>query len=219
MSLPLPRHRYRLTFSKQGTLRYISHLDLARVWERVLRRVEAPLVYSQGFNPRPKIQLAAALPLGYESTCEITDIWLEGDSPPEPELLMAEINGAAPEGLTVHSVEIIDLREASLQSRTQTGEYRITATGEEDVDTITTRLEELLNQEEIWREQRSKRGIKQVNMRPLIHEISVVETQPLSLHLKLSLSQEKGTLRPDHVLEKLGVDPLAVHVTRTAITF
>jgi radical SAM-linked protein len=219
MSHPLPRYRYRLRFSKRGPLRYISHLDLARVWERMLRRVEAPLVYSQGFNPRPKIQLAAALPLGYESTCEVTDVWLEGDSPPEPDILMAKINEAAPEGLLVHSIEIVDLREASLQSRTQAGVYRVEATGEKNVDSLRTRLGELLGQDEIWREQRSKHGIKQVNIRPLIYELTIVEAQPLSLHMKLSLSQEKGTLRPDHVLEKLGLNPTSVHVTRTAITF
>ncbi len=219
----LPRYRYRLTFSKQGPLRYISHLDLARVWERILRRVEAPLMYSQGFNPRPKIQLAAALPLGYESTCEITDIWLEGESPPEPDLLMEELNGAAPEGLTVQSVEIVELKEAALQAVTEAGVYRVTMTGEEDqdqdTDSIIARLEELLSQKEIWREQRSKRGTKQVNIRPMIYEISVIDAQPLSLQMKLSLSQDKGTLRPDHVLEKLGIDPLSVQVKRIAITF
>ena len=69
--------RLRVTFSKGGPLVYTSHLDLARVWERALRRAGVGLVYSGGFNPRPKLQLAAALPLGHTAEAELLDVWLE----------------------------------------------------------------------------------------------------------------------------------------------
>ena len=60
---PGPRQRIRVTFGKGQQLKYISHLDLARTWERVFRRARLPVAYSQGFNPRPRFQLAAALPV------------------------------------------------------------------------------------------------------------------------------------------------------------
>ncbi len=56
------KQRLRLTFAKGEAVKYISHLDLARTWERVFRRVGLPLAYSQGYNPRPRFQIAAALP-------------------------------------------------------------------------------------------------------------------------------------------------------------
>ena len=78
--------RYRITFSKTGTLRYIGHLDLHKIWERTLRRAGLPLAYSQGFHPSPKIQLASALPLGFLGRAEVVDIWLNdsGEDTPRP---------------------------------------------------------------------------------------------------------------------------------------
>jgi radical SAM-linked protein len=71
--------RIRITFSKLGALRYTGHLDLHRLWERAARRAELPLAYSQGFHPQPKMNIAAALPLGFSSRCEMIDLRLEHD--------------------------------------------------------------------------------------------------------------------------------------------
>ena len=69
--------RLRLTFTKSGGLRYIGHLDLQTLWERTVRRAGLPLAYTQGFHPGPKIQIAAALPLGFIGRAEIVDLWLD----------------------------------------------------------------------------------------------------------------------------------------------
>src|SRR3990172_6230526 len=66
--------RARITFTKQGALRYTGHLDLHRLWERAMRRADLPLSYSQGFHPQPKISIAAALPLGFSSRAEVVDV-------------------------------------------------------------------------------------------------------------------------------------------------
>src|SRR5512138_1667680 len=63
MNQPLTQQRIRIRFGQDGPLRYVGHHDLARTWERILRRARAPLEYSQGFNPRPRMQFAAALPI------------------------------------------------------------------------------------------------------------------------------------------------------------
>ena len=68
--------RLRITFGKSGALTYTSSLDVAKIWERVLRRAGLPIMYTQGFNTRPRIQLAMPLPLGITSECEILDIAL-----------------------------------------------------------------------------------------------------------------------------------------------
>ena len=68
--------RLRLEFAKTGPTRFIGHLDLAKALERSLNRAQIPLAYTQGYNPRPRMQLAAALPLGFTSECELADVWL-----------------------------------------------------------------------------------------------------------------------------------------------
>ena len=75
------RYRYRITFTKDEAQRFTSHLDLHRAWGRLLRRAGLPLLYSQGFNPRPRIQLSTALPLGCTSEHELADIWLTEEIP------------------------------------------------------------------------------------------------------------------------------------------
>ena len=76
--------RMRMTFTKEGTARYISHLDLARAVERALNRAGLPIAYTQGFNRRPRLSLAAALPLGYTSQAEIADVVLALLEPKAP---------------------------------------------------------------------------------------------------------------------------------------
>ena len=68
--------RLRIYFIKNQQMRYTSHLDLHRAWERAFRRADLPLAYSEGFSPRPVLNIAAPLPLGFMSTSEIGDFWL-----------------------------------------------------------------------------------------------------------------------------------------------
>ena len=67
----------RLQTTKIGKIRFASHRDIAKVWERSLRRAEIPLVYSEGFSPRPRIAFGLALPTGAESECEYLDFHLD----------------------------------------------------------------------------------------------------------------------------------------------
>ena len=70
-------YRYRLTFGKEERIRFTGHLDIHRAWERTFRRAGLPLAYRQGFNPRPRLNIGSALPLGHSSTAELMDFWLE----------------------------------------------------------------------------------------------------------------------------------------------
>lgn len=213
-SVNSPRARYRICFGKDGALRYISHLDLARVWERTLRRAGAPLIYSQGFNPHPQMQLAAALPLGCASTCELLDIWLEGDVP-TPEELLPCLQAAAPEGLTIQAIWAVDMHGPALQTLTRAAIYRIEVGGSLERSALEARVKALLDQPALWRERRGRR----YDLRPLIERLEVLPDEPLTLELEVALSQEEGTGRPDEVLDALGLDAHSARITRTAITF
>src|SRR5512147_3130177 len=106
--------RIRITFAKQGALRYTGHLDLHRLWERAARRAEIPLAYSQGFHPQPRMSLAAALPLGFSSRCEVLDMRLERDVPLDG--MRDKLQATLPSGIQVLSIEQMDDRAPALQT-------------------------------------------------------------------------------------------------------
>lgn len=211
------RTRLRLYFGKQGALRYTSHLDLARVWERLLRRAGLDVIYSQGFNPRPKIQLAAALPLGYTSTSEILDVWLAGEPPPDLSTIIDSLQAVAPAGLDIQQAEVVDLRGPALQTATREAVYHITLPQDVDGQTVQRATEEVLAAESIMRERRGK----PYDLRPLIYTLDVKDRGQAGspvLVARLSLG-EAATGRPDELLAALGLEPTRARVERVAIHF
>ena len=98
------RYRYRLRFAKTIDLRFTGHLDLHRALERTLRRASLPLAYTQGFNPRPRLNLASALPLGFASECELADFWFEEEL--SADQILADLQLASPPGLQILALGI-----------------------------------------------------------------------------------------------------------------
>ena len=98
-----PDHqRLRVSYAKGEALKYISHLDLARAWERLFRRARLPLVYSQGFSPHPRFALGAALPVGVIGSAEVMDIWLTASLPPEE--VAARLTEQSPPSLVINRI-------------------------------------------------------------------------------------------------------------------
>ena len=122
--------RIRLRFTKTGKIRWTSHRDLARVWERVIRRVGLPIAYSQGFSPHPKLHFGLALSTGHESVAEFIDIDLDDESdrlPTEAELaaLPQVLTEVLPIGLEVTGLGIIPSSTTSLQQAVESCEWSI----------------------------------------------------------------------------------------------
>ena len=111
--------RIRITFAKQGPLRYTGHLDLHKLWERAARRAQLPLAYSQGFHPQPKMNMAAALPLGFSSRCEVMDMKLEHEI--QLDGLREKLQQTLPAGIQVLNVESADERAPALQTQVAFG--------------------------------------------------------------------------------------------------
>jgi radical SAM-linked protein len=206
------RFRCRVRFQKFDTLRYSSHLDLAMIWERTFRRAGVHLVYSQGFNPRPKIHLAAALPLGYASTCELLDAWIDGSLPDLPDL-KENLNRFAPPGLLVDAVSLVDLRAPALQVLTRSAEYTIVIREPVDPSALQNQIDNLLSESTLM----VQKGKREVDFRPLIFSVDVEAEPELVIRCELAASQQLGTGRPDLLLDALGLDPLSADVTRTAL--
>ncbi len=206
--------RARITFTKQGALRYIGHLDLHRLWERAMRRAELPLTYSQGFHPQPKINLAAALPLGFSSRGEVLDVRLNEEIPTEEIATRLKVN--LPADIRVTKVESVDERAPALQTQVLSATYEVHLTEPVDGPDLTRKVEELMLSESLPRERRGK----SYDLRPLIEMLSVVTEANGELWLRMTLSARDGaTGRPEEVLNVLGIEPEYTRVERTRLIF
>jgi radical SAM-linked protein len=119
--------RVRIRFSKRGKVRFISHRDLARVWERALARASVPVAYTEGFSPRPKLHFGLALSVGYESEAEYLDVDLavsEGEI--DLHTLPDRLTGALPAGIDVQHLALTPSTGAtSLQQAVTSCSWRI----------------------------------------------------------------------------------------------
>src|SRR5438270_10410825 len=100
--------RVRIRFSKLGKIRWTSHRDVARMWERAFRRVSLPLAYTQGFSPRPKVSFGLALPTGAESWAEYLDAELDATISGLDPALAARLSAALPTGLDVQAAAVVE---------------------------------------------------------------------------------------------------------------
>jgi radical SAM-linked protein len=201
--------RIRITFSKQGALRYTGHLDLHKLWERAVRRAELPLAYSQGFHPQPKMNLAAALPLGFSSRCEVLDMRLERDIALEG--LRERLNGTLPSGIQVLSVEQAEERAPALQTQVVSAEYEVRMIESSFGAEVKRRIELVMESESILR---SRRG-KEYDLRRLIEALDVWEDK---IVMKLA-AREGATGRPEEVLDVLGIAFEETRIERIRLIF
>jgi radical SAM-linked protein len=194
--------RYRITFAKTAAMRFTSHLDLHRAWERTLRRAQTPLVFSQGFNPRPRLNLSPALPLGCTGECELADIWLEREL--DPATLVKDFQRVAPDGLQIFSVEMVDNRQPSLQTQVIAVEYMVNIDPAPPIEELSSSVQSVINAKTL---PRNRRG-KDYDLRPLIESMEIECFEEGNFQLKMRLAARAGaTGRPDEVLLSLGVDP------------
>lgn len=208
--------RFRLTFAIGGPMRYVSHLDTMRTWERTIRRARLPLAYTQGFSPHPRIALAAPLPVGIEGERELMDLWL--DAPTTPGDAVRALNDAAPPGLEVVSIEEVDDRLPSLQSQLATARYRVRLDASQlslDRPELARRLDELLALDQLdWEEQRGEK-VRRYDLRATIIDLALDEG---GATLRMHLSLEEGrTGRPAQVLRALDLDAGVPQIVRTEV--
>jgi len=214
------QQRLRIKFAKGAAIKYISHLDLTRAWERTFRRAGLPLLYSQGFNPRPRFQIAAGLPVGVASRAELLDVWLMQQW--EPEEVLARLRAVSPPGLEVLEVVEADLKAPSLQSQVCAADYEAVVRTVEPLAAIQGRVEALLGAPTLPRRRLHKGEWQTYDLRPLIHSITVtmggVQDGERILVMRLLASQQ-GAGRPDEVLDALGLSLLPHTVERIMLHF
>jgi len=205
--------RIRITFSKNGAMRYVGHLDLHRSLERTFRRAGLPLAYSQGFHPQPRLNLACALPVGFTSQCEVLEAWLDETSPlPD---LQATLQNALPPGLEIHTLELVENTVPAIQTRVVSAIYIITFL--DDIPDLDERLSRIISAINLPRERRGK----PYDLRPLIESVNELpHDQDGKSRLQLQISAREGaTGRPEEFLAEMGIKYETTRVHRQGLIF
>ena len=181
----------RALFEKTGNARYISHLDLMRVFQRAFKRAGLPLTHTQGFNPRPSVSIALPLSLGVESKCELLDFELE--RPCACEEICAKLNAALIDG--VHIREVYEQGQkiknlALLQSRLVL-EYDRPLPEDAPVQ-----IQSLFSRPELVVEKKGKNGITQQDIIPMLRRLSVKSLGEGEVELSALHSCQNPSLNP-----------------------
>lgn len=156
--------KIRIRFSKQGNMKFIGHLDMVRYFQKVMRRAEIDVAYSEGFSPHQKMSFAAPLSVGVISRGEYFDIEL--NSTDSSEKMIKRINQQNVEGVEVLSFKLLPDGAKNAMSIVAAADYLVHTDLFENVN-----IDEFMSQQEINVIKKTKKSEKEVNIRPLIYEL------------------------------------------------
>ncbi len=188
----MPLDKVRIRFRKSGDLRFVSHLDLMRSFERVLRRATLPFRMTEGFHPTPRLVFAQSLPLGAIGHAEVVE--LELTETIEPDDVLTRMRVQAPPGIDFLSAIRIPIKTTA---RPRRAGYRVGATVTPE---LASRCEAFLANTEVWAE-RERPKPRQINIRPYVDSLTPTAD---GLEMWLWLTQE-GSAKADEVARAVGL--------------
>jgi radical SAM-linked protein len=208
--------RLRLRFSRGEELKYISHLDLMRLWQRAINRAGIALAYSEGFNPHPRMSLAAPLALGVTSEAELMDIVLAKFI--SPHTFTTAVGRQLPRGIEIQQIYNTPLTMPSLQSQLRHAEYTVGLTTEKGRPEIEAVMVDLLKKESLpWQHQRDT-GPHKYDLRALIDDLWLIDWRKGGCTLGMRLRcDSSGSGRPEQVAAALGFEPYPESIHRTRL--
>ncbi len=194
--------KIRFRFRKSGDLRLLSHLDLTRCFERMLRRADLPFRSSQGFHPSPRMIFALSLPLGVVGDREVLELELLSEC--DIEEVRERLNRQTPEGLCFQSATAVPMKATAMPRRVQ---YSLDVP-DDRVPETRNRIRELLDSPKVWVD-RIKPKPRQLNVRPYLRDITLGSTDTADSRLTLDLwVTPSGTARADELLKALNLTDL-----------
>ena len=207
--------RLRIRFSRGEETKFISHLDIMRLWQRALHRAGIPLAYTEGFSPHPRISLAAPLQVGVTSQAELMDIfctkWVS------PHFFSTAVSQQLPPGIEILQVYPAALTMPSLQSQVSHAEYKVEVETEQDQQGIESALASLLSVEHLpWHHQRDT-GTRNYDLRALIDDLWLIDWHREYCTVGMRLRcDNSGSGRPEQVVAALGFTnhPQSIHRTK-----
>jgi len=194
--------KLRIRYAKRGRLRFTSHRDFARAFERAVRRAQVPIAFSSGYSPHPKISYANASPTGAATEAEYLEIGLTREC--DPDAVRADLDAALPPGLDVLEV-VVAAGQGSLADRLQASAWSIELTGV-DVAAATSAVEAFLAADVVEVERMTKRGLRTFDARADVLALDVragaSHDVPCAI-LEVVLRHDTPSVRPDDVLAGL----------------
>ena len=207
--------RLRIRFSRGEEIKFISHLDIMRLWERALHRARISLAYSEGFSPHPRISLAAPLPVGVTSEAELMDIFIARLV--SPHWFTTAVSQQLPPGIGIVGVYPLALTIPSLQSLVRYAEYKVAIATERDARDMESAISTLLSAEALpWHHQRDT-GQRSYDLRALIDDLWLIDwCHPYGIIGMRLRCGNLGSGRPEQVTLALGFTqyPQSIHRTK-----
>ncbi len=191
-----PVQRLRVRYAKRGRLRFTSHRDFSRAFERALVRARIPMAYSSGFNPHPRISYAGASPTGAASEAEYLEIGLA--EVVDPATVRAALVESLPAGLDV--LDVVESRGGSLADRLEASRWRIELTDEPTL--VQTAVEAFLAAESVPVQRMTKKGLRDFDARAAVLRLQASYDEGLSV-LDAVIRHQEPAVRPDDVLRGL----------------
>ena len=208
-------YRLRVKFKRGEEIKFISHLDLMRLWQRALHRAGIPLAYSEGFSPHPRISLAAPLPLKVTSEAELMDI--STTKLVSPHFFIGAMSQQLPPGIEILQAHQIAPTQPSLQSQVRYAEYKVEVETEKKPEEIESAITKLLATKHLpWQHQRDT-GPRSYDLRTLIDDLWLIGCHhphcTIGMRLRCDTS---GSGRPEQVALALGFahHPHSIHRTK-----
>jgi radical SAM-linked protein len=209
--------KLRLRYAKRGPLRFTSHRDVARAFERALRRAGVPMAYSQGFSPHPKISWIGASPTGVASEAEYLEIQVV--EAVEPVGLVAALDAVLPPGLDLLEAVVVGTT-GSLTERIEASSWRIELPGV-STNVLQDAVDRLLTVDKVEVQRLTKQGMRTIDVRPAVVSAEVSGINTAYGILDVVVRQLTPSVRPDDVMSALRVvaalePPVPAKATRMA---
>lgn len=202
-------------FEKNERLRHIGHLDIQRAVMRALRRSGLPVSYSKGFNPHILLTFASALSTGAAGRKEIMEVQLDREVSPEE--FVSAMNAAMPPDMQLSFAKALDDKHVALMAQVQAADYTISILDDAAAEKMVAALPAFLGQDSIMAMRKTKSGMKETDIRPLLIELT---GEGNVLHAKMTLT-ERLACKPNMLLDALaafaGVETPRAMVVRNGL--
>lgn len=198
--------RYRLKVTKQGILRYFSHLDWQNTFQKAILRSGLKIAFTQGFNPTPKVSMGIALPLFLESDCELIDVELLNNISCEE--FSKTLSKYLPQGCGIKEIKQIQKQEKAIDQTAQWAEYKISLIKDDDCNlkSFVYNCDMVLSRDEILLTKKNKKGLlKTSNIKSSIKSYRI-EDDTLYMVLKTGQNSDIPAVRADDIVKLISED-------------
>jgi radical SAM-linked protein len=195
--------KLRIRFAKLGRVRWTSHRDVARMWERALRRARLPVAYTEGFSPRPKLSFGLALPTGCESEAEYLDVALRERVAVEE--VTSTFSSLLPEGVDVVAAQVLPEGSGSLQEEVTSCRWEIDVPLV-DPDSLSAAIARVLGAEVLPVTRERKGRPVTDDLRPSVLALSSAGPRGSGTGLIAELGTRPRGVRPAELAQVMGIE-------------